>query len=506
MDAPVPLIALALLVAAALVLERPRAKAWAVLGALALTPVLLLAHIWDTDQLTAVRDRPALLAGGVVAGLAGLVAMTALLRRRPTALPLLAVATLPFRVPVAIGGTAANLLVPLYVVIGAAALTYVSERLRPVRGLDDERVTRADPPTRALEWSLAVVVVLYAVQASYSSDFGKALENVVFFYAPFALLFVFLRAIPWSPRLVRTCVAVLVALALGLVAVGFVEYATRQLFLNPKVIASNQLSDAFRVNSLFFDPNIFGRFLAIVMLLVTAWLLWTTRVRDVVVAALLLAVLWGGLLLTLSQSSFTALLVGLAVLAGLRWSPRGALALAGALSVIGVVLVLAAPGTLNLDLASARGADSATSGRLDLIRGAVELFSDRPVAGHGSGSFSVEYRRSQHVSRQRATSASHTIPLTVAAEQGVIGLAAYLALLWFALRRLFVGARGAPYRAAIAACFMALLAHTMLYAAFLEDPLAWALLAVGTALALRPRHRRRSPAEVAAGRVVGAAT
>ena len=50
-------------------------------------------------------------------------------------------------------------------------------------------------------------------------------------------------------------------------AIGFVEYATRHLFLNPKVIASNQLEDYFRVNSLFFDPNIYGRFLAIVMLL-----------------------------------------------------------------------------------------------------------------------------------------------------------------------------------------------------------------------------------------------
>ncbi|HSD80277.1 MAG TPA: O-antigen ligase family protein [Solirubrobacteraceae bacterium] len=490
MDAPVPLIALALLAAAALVLEHPRAKAWAVLGALALTPVLLLAHIWDTDQLTSLRDRPLLLGAGVAAGLAGLALMTVLLARRPAALPLLAVASLPFRIPVAVGGAAANLLVPLYVVVAAAALAYAAERLRPVRGLDDERRARPDPPTRALEWALALVLVLYAVQASYSADFGKALENVVFFYVPFALLFVFLRATAWSPRLLRTCAGVLVVLALALAGVGFVEYATRHLFLNPKVIASNQLSTTFRVNSLFFDPNIYGRFLAIVMLLVAAWLIWTRRPRDVAVAAVVLAVLWGGLLLTLSQSSFTALLVGLAVLAGLRWSARRAVMIALAMAVAGVALVLAAPGALNLDLGSARGADRATSGRWDLLKGGVDLFTERPVAGHGSGGFSVEYRRSQHASRDKATSASHTIPVTIAAEQGVIGLGAYVALLWFALRRLLRDARGDPYRAAVAACFVALLAHTMLYAAFLEDPLTWALLGVGTALALRPRRRR----------------
>ena len=44
------------------------------------------------------------------------------------------------------------------------------------------------------------------------------------------------------------------------------EYATRHLLLNPKVIASNQVEEYFRVNSLFFDPNIYGRFLAIVMI------------------------------------------------------------------------------------------------------------------------------------------------------------------------------------------------------------------------------------------------
>jgi hypothetical protein len=41
---------------------------------------------------------------------------------------------------------------------------------------------------------------------------------------------------------------------------------------------------------------------------------------------------------------------------------------------------------------------------------------------------------------------------------------------------------------AIAAAFIALLFHTLLYADFLEDPITWTLLAVGSALATtRPR-------------------
>jgi O-antigen ligase len=284
-------------------------------------------------------------------------------------------------------------------------------------------------------------------------------------------------------------------LALALVGVGFVEYATRHLFLNPKVIASNQLEDYFRVNSLFFDPNIYGRFLAIVMILLSAWLLWARRQREVVVCALLLLVLWGGLVVTFSQSSFTALLIGLAVLGAMRWSVKWALILSGAALVVAVAFVAIAPGAVHLELGNSKSADKATSGRYDLIKGGLDLFKDEPIGGKGSGAFGRDYRRSEHVSAEKATSASHTIPITIAAEQGVIGLAVYLLLLLIAFLRLFRGARGVPERAAIAAAFTALVAHTMLYAAFLEDPLTWTLLGAGTAMALWPAGAREPAAE-----------
>ncbi|HEV2820474.1 MAG TPA: hypothetical protein VGW11_08210, partial [Solirubrobacteraceae bacterium] len=66
-----------------------------------------------------------------------------------------------------------------------------------------------------------------------------------------------------------------------------------------------------------------------------------------------------------------------------------------------------------------------------------------------------------------------------------------------AFMRLLRGAGRSPARAAVAAAFAALVAHTMLYAAFLEDPLTWALLGVGVALA-RPRPGA-APFEAAGG-------
>ena len=425
---------------------------------------------------------------GAVGAVVVLAVLAVLFDRRPSWLPVAAAATLPFRVPIASGGSTANLLVPLYLVVAAGAAAYAVPRLA-----GRERPEGGRPPG-VLEWALAASLALYGIQSSYSADFGHALENVVFFYVPFALLFALVARVAWTPKLARVCLGVLVVLALALVGIGFVEYATRHLFLNPKVIASNQLEDYFRVNSLFFDPNIYGRFLAIVMLLVAAWLLWARRQRDVVAGALLLAVLWGGLVLTFSQSSFTALLVGLAILGAMRWSVRWALILSGGALVIAVVFVALAPGAVHLELGNSKSADKATSGRYDLIKGGLKLFKRAPLVGQGSGSFAREYRRAEHVSPERAASASHTIPVTVAAEQGVIGLVAYLALLAAALARLFRGARRVPERAAVAAAFVALVAHSMMYAAFLEDPLTWTLLGAGTAMALWAAVREPAPA------------
>jgi hypothetical protein len=84
-------------------------------------------------------------------------------------------------------------------------------------------------------------------------------------------------------------------------------------------------------------------------------------------------------------------------------------------------------------------------------------------------------------------SASHTIPVTVAAEQGLIGELAYIGLVLAAIVCLVRRARGDPVRSALAAAFVALVFHTMLYADFLEDPVTWALLAIGVSLAVTGR-------------------
>ncbi|HWT23405.1 MAG TPA: O-antigen ligase family protein [Solirubrobacteraceae bacterium] len=472
-------VALAALGAAAMVAPRTSARAAAVLGALVLGPVLLVLEIWHAPQLSFARDRPLVaLGGGALAAAAVCVPLAVLFARRPWVMTLCAVAALPFRIPVEAGGETANLLVPLYLVIAAGGLAWAVPRLRA-----DAPAPRAP---RLLEIFLAASIVLYALQSAYSSDLDKAIEQTVFFYAPFALLFVVMRDLNWSPRRLHAVFRVLVALALVFVAVGFWEYATRRLLLNPKVIASNEYEQYFRVNSLFFDPNIYGRFLSVVMLGLAAILLWSQRPRLAAAATAGLAVLWGGLVLTLSQSSFAGLLCGLLVLAALRFSWRAVAPALAALAMAGVLILVVFPGAIGLDLGDAKRLDDATSGRYELVQGGLELAGDRPLLGWGAGAFAEEYDRHADAGTPPAVSASHTIPITVAAEQGIVGLLVYLALLVVALRQLLHDATGNPYRAVVAAAVVAIVVHTWAYAAFLEDPLIWTLLAIGTALA-RPR-------------------
>ena len=477
-------VVVALLAAWALLATEPRSRATAIAGALVLAPVLLLGEIWHSPQLHLVHHHPLYAAVGGVIGVAAVVAVALLILRRPAVLGVLVVIALPFRIPIEAGGTTSNLLVPLYLVVAAGAIGLIIAAWRD----DGELEPGADAAAVRPGWIerlLALYVVLYAVQAIYSTDFQMALQQMVFFYVPFSLLFCLLRRLQWTRERLRTCLLILTGLAVVFAAVGFVEFETKTLLLNPKLIAANNVHTYFTVNSVFFDPDIFGRFLALVMILLASVLLYGRRSRDIIAATVVLAILWGGLLLTLSRSSLAALLVGLGTLAALRWKAWPAVVAACVAVVIGAAAIAISPKTFGLN----QGLNGASSGRAGLVRGGIDLFRARPVFGYGSGSFQVEYHR--HNRGISSLSASHTIPITIAAEQGLIGELAYVALVLVALVGLFRGARADPARVAIAAAFLALVFHTMLYADFLEDPASWTLLGVGTALAVTARAEQR---------------
>jgi O-antigen ligase len=175
------------------------------------------------------------------------------------------------------------------------------------------------------------------------------------------------------------------------------------------------------------------------------------------------------------------------VLAAVRWKVWPVVSVAAAVIVAGLIALAISPTTFGLN----QGLNGASSGRANLITGGARMFAQRPIYGYGSGAFVKQYSRENKIGPQRLA-ASHTIPITIAAEQGLIGEIVYLVLVISAIITLFRGVRGDPVRAAVAAAFLALLLHTMLYADFLEDPVTWTLMAIGAALASQSRQTART--------------
>jgi O-antigen ligase len=478
-----------------LIPSRPRRGA-ALAGALLLAAALIAGQAWD-GPVADLRDRPGLLALLALLGVAATVGLALAFRRWPWVLPLAALAALPIRIPVDLGGESSNLLVPLYVVILAGVLASLIDSGRPAaRG--------SLPLPRPLGLALAAAIVLYALQSAYSDDIEFAAQIVGFFLVPFAALFVLLLEADWRPGLLVACLGVLTGEALLFAAAGIVQHEVGDIFWNPALDVSNDFHFYFRINSLFWDPNIYGRYLALAIVLLLAALIWTSDRRRAGWLALATGLIWVGLLLAFSQSSFITLLVGIAVLCALSWSLRWTL-VAAPLLVAAIVTTL----VLLVDAGERGEAASITSGRSSLVEGGIELFGQRPLQGHGAASFSVAFERQEEEDGTRippgkATN-SHNEPITVAAEQGVAGILVYLWLLAAALWTLFGGMRrlapglGAPpepgrddpearvvaaARVALAAGFCALVVHTIGYAGYLTDPLTWTLIAIGSALAV----------------------
>ncbi len=479
------------------ILDGPsRRRSIAMTVAAVLVPVLIAGDQWHSGPITELRDTPGLLAAALLCGLALVGFLAWVFDRWPVIFPVLVLIALPFRIPLNVGGEDANLLVPLYLVMGGGVLTSL---IRSRRG-DHLPATPTVSPTGIARWMkplLAAAVVIYALGLLYSDDRSTGLQNLCFFLIPFGVIFALMAEVEWTRKRLRILLGVVIGLALVCALVGFVEYATKDLFWNQVVIRSNDFHVYFRVNSLFWDPNVYGRYLALSITMVAAALLWARPNRDSVILALTAGVLWLALMTTYSQSSFIALIAGLGALIALRWSLKLVAAGVVALAVGTILFATFAGGVIKLDLGAI---NKQTSGRANLVEGGFDLFQARPVQGYGPGAFSVAFK-SEVAGPNAPVTESHTEPITVAAEQGLVGLAIYFALivsifaaLMSGFRKVMPGLgaaarsydpdRGPPAaRAAILAAFVAVLIHTLTYAGFLDDPVTWVLIAIGYSLA-----------------------
>ena len=255
------------------------------------------------------------LAAAALAGLGIAVLGAWTLLRWPYLLAFGTLALLPVRIPISLGGEDANLLLPLYALVGSLAVA-----------LAWQLVMRTDRRSRELgpvALPLAAFVIWTGLTLTWTLDLRNGAIFVGAFLLPFGLLAVGFARLPWRGRLLTWVWVGLVGSALVFALVGLYQWVTRDIFWNPGVIVGNAYATFFRVNSVFWDPSIYGRYLTIGILTALAGILlrgargWRLGGLYTVVGAL-----WVGLLLSFSQSSFVALSVGVVVASFALWRWR----------------------------------------------------------------------------------------------------------------------------------------------------------------------------------------
>ena len=425
-----------------------------------------------------------LLAAAAVLGLVAAAAGGALVVRVPWLLALATLACAPARIPVHVGSTQANLLLPLYGIVVVAAIALAWELFG-----DGERSRELGP----LANPLAVFVAWEGVTFLWTKDVRQGAIELLFFVLPFGLLAVALARLQWSRAWALALYVQLAVMALVFAVIGIVQYETRNIFWNPKVRVDNAYAPSgwfYRVNSVFYDPSIYGRFLviAIVASLVIVLLrrgdpLWRIAV------VLTIGITWAGLLPSFSQSSFVALIAAIVVGGVVAWRRAGLLLVAA-----GVVVMIAAI-VVSPAVRHRASLSHVTSGRSTLVSKGIKVAVHHPVIGVGVGGFRRAYSDLAHLKgKEPKAAASHTTPVTVAAELGLPGLLLFAWLvvvaLFTAFRRIVPTFDGAA-RLAFGLALVAILVHCLFYNALFEDPAFWGLLAL---IVVAPRRLVEPPA------------
>jgi O-antigen ligase len=375
-------------------------------------------------------------------------------------------------------------LVPLYGILAAAVTAHL---WHVVRNGDVAALPRF------LAIPLAAFFALASVSLLWSRDLDTGANLLAFFLLPFALLVAVVARAELAPWLPKALAWIALGLASLFSAVGLWQEATKELFFfSPQLEVANAYSPFFRVTSLFTDPSLYGRHvvLGFAVLLV---LIWGGRI-NLYLAAGIAALLFAGLYFSYSQTSMASLFAVafiITLVAGdrvARW----------AVVAVAALVVLAVAGFVAVD-AKDQSIRDVTSGRSTRVERTADVVREAPVHGVGLG---AQPKVSQDLAEQNgartARFVSHTTPLTVAAELGILGLAIYALLLAAAVRMILLLRRYDEVLAlAIGATLLALFVHALAYSGFFEDPITWLALGIGAAYLASPVPAREGAAEVA---------
>ena len=275
------------------------------------------------------------------------------------------------------------------------------------------------------------------------------------------------------------------------------------------LIQSDEVS--YRANATFGDPNILARYLAITIPLAVGLILVTGPRRLTLYLAIpALGASMLGIVASASRSGWLVLLlVGFLTvwLAPIRLYTKVALTTASVVLVGGLLTLLFMQGGGEADRVRTIWSPIEVLGqRTFLIRAGFAMWRDNPLIGVGSGNYQhtlvVSYL--DVIPEWARTTLSHTSLVSVLAELGVIGVAAFA----FVMLRIGIvtgivyhRAKSEPYTRLItgwlAASLIGIVLHSQSEGRLVDEPYLWFLLALLVSLETRAASLEPQPETVA---------
>lgn len=318
------------------------------------------------------------------------------------------------------------------------------------------RLIRGDGPVGAVKPALITLTYLFLVLASLAySDYFRDAQDVVLNYIREGAICILILGIVKNGATFRLLLWSLIVAASFLASLNFIQFITGAYWYKFAGFANAEYDELakelgdYRISGPLTDPNFYALILIpIVPLCIERFFNEPVRfLRSAAAVALVLVLL--AISLTYSRGALIGIIgmLGLALMR-IRVSPK---ALASGL----IVMLCVLPFTPNAyvtrindmiatfsgekDSSETSAADISVDGRMAEMQVALRMFADNPLFGVGAGNYIFNFQRySQdlHLINRGEDRNAHSLYLQIAAERGLVGLAAFGALLWFMIRGL----------------------------------------------------------------------
>ena len=235
----------------------------------------------------------------------------------------------------------------------------------------------------------------------------------------------------WTVRDIDTAWLVLVVFVVVSAVLGLLAVLEREHIFALRGAYFVVWRDGIRARVTFRDPNILGAFLAPASLLSMAWLVGErNRLHRVLMVACCVAAT-AGMFATLSRGAVGGWLIGVVLVVALsrmalRWKVGLAALVVSALLVVAFVVL--GPAWIQAKIFGV-GDNASALYRVYMARAAVQIFRDYPM-GVGPGNYPVVFPLYRDAFVKTSLIESHTAYLTLLVETGILGLAAFVWLLW----------------------------------------------------------------------------